>query len=60
MRITKQNALETILRGGVEPYESPTCSGADIVSSGFLCQSVLADPEITLGSDLELGYGSDL
>lgn len=59
MRITKQNAPETVLRGGVEPYESPTCSGAHIASSGLLCQS-LADPEITMGSDLDLNYGSDL
>ena len=46
--------------GGVKPYESPSCAVTDIVVSGPLCQSILANPEVILGTDLDMGFGIDL
>jgi hypothetical protein len=51
---------EFLTGGGVSPYESPTCEAIRINVSGPLCQSGLVDPEVDLGTDLDLEFGGDL
>lgn len=46
--------------GGVNPYESPSCTSVEISVNGPLCQSGLTDPEVNLGTDLDLEFGGDL
>ena len=42
------------------PYESPSCEVVDISVSGPMCQSILANPEISFGDDLNMGVDIDL
>lgn len=53
-------APEFLTGGGVSPYESPSCTSVEISVNGPLCQSGLADPEVDLGTDLDLEFGGDL
>ena len=58
---TKISLAPGLMTGkGVSPYESPNCEVVRINVSGPLCQSGLVDPEVDLGTDLDLEFGGNL
>ena len=58
---TKTSLASVFLTGGgITPYESPSCEVIRINVSGPLCQSGLVDPEVSLGTDLDLEFGGEL
>ena len=60
--VKKHSSLASVslTGGGITPYESPSCTSVEISVNGPLCQSGLADPEVDLGTDLDLEFGGDL